>query len=160
MKSDTVKVLETLDIHFEKSDGSVVEIANGDGASMVVRIKMTESMKKLTNLKVLHVSDEGAVEAMDTWVEGGYLCFRTTHFSTYVVTGQELSKQPSAPFDPSRPGQPATVTTTKTNVSVKKSTKGTLADTGDRTFAVVAAIAVFGATLIAIASKLLSRKND
>lgn len=160
MKSDTVKVLETLDIHFEKSDGSVVEIANGDGASMVVRIKMTESMKKLTNLKVLHVSDEGAVEAVDTWVEGDYLCFRTTHFSTYVVTGQELSKQPSAPSDPSRPGQPTTVTTTKTNVSVKKSTKGTLADTGDRTFAVVAAIAVFGATLIAIALKLLSRKND
>lgn len=159
MKTDGVKVLETLDIHFEKSDGSVVEIANGDGASMVVRIKMTESMKKLTNLKVLHVSDEGVVEAMDTWVEGDYLCFRTTHFSTYVVTGQEPSQQPSVPSDPSRPGQPA-ATTTKTSVSVKKTAKGTLADTGDRTFAVVAAIAVFGATLIAIALKLLSRKND
>lgn len=158
MKTDGVKVLETLDIHFEKSDGSVVEIANGDGASMVVRIKMTESMKKLTNLKVLHVSDEGVVEAMDTWVEGDYLCFRTTHFSTYVVTGQEPSQQPSVPSDPSRPGQPA-ATTTKTSVSVKKTAKGTLADTGDRTFAVVAVTVVLGVALIAIASKLLWHKN-
>ena len=158
MKTDVVKVLETLDIHFEKSDGSVVEIANGDGASMVVRIKMTESMKKLTNLKVLHVSDEGAVEAMDTWMEGDYLCFRTTHFSTYVVIGQEPSQQPSVPSDPSRPGQPS-VTTTKTSVSVKKTTKGTLADTGDRTFAAAAVAAVIGAALIVIGSKLLSRKN-
>lgn len=158
MKTDAVKVLETLDIHLEKSDGSVVEIANGDGASMVVRIKMTESMKKLTSLKVLHVSDEGVVEAMDTWVEGDYLCFRTTHFSTYVVTGQEQSQQPSVPSDPSRPGQPA-ATTTKTSVSVKKTAKGTLADTGDRTFAAAAVAAVIGAAFIVIGSKLLSRKN-
>ena len=159
METDAIKVLETLDIHFEKSDGSVVEIANGDGASMVVRIKMTEPMKKLTNLKVLHVSDEGVVEAMDTWVEGDCLCFRTTHFSTYVVTGQEPSQQPSTPSDPSHPGQSTTTTTTKTNVSVKKTAKGALADTGDRTFAVVAVTAVLGVALIAIASKLLWHKN-
>ncbi len=80
-----VAKVEKLDIKLLK-DGEVIE--NYDGMSFIVRVKMTAAMKALTNLKVLYVAEDGSTKAMDTWTEGDYLCFRTSHFSTYVVTGE------------------------------------------------------------------------
>lgn len=121
--------------------------------SFIVRVKMTAAMKALTNLKVLYVAEDGSTQAMDTWTEGDYLCFRTSHFSTYVVTGEEAKGEPTQPATPSQPGQQ---TTTKVTKKSAKTTKGTLANTGDQALAVAFIMAVVGASLIALA---LMRKH-
>lgn len=145
LEQGSTKVAETLDIKLLKN-GEVIEDYDGS-ASFVVRVKMTAAMKALANIKVLYVGEDGATEAMDTWVEGDYLCFRTTHFSTYVVTGD----QPAQPAGPSQPTQPtqATVTTTKTTKVAKKGSHDALANTGDRAMAASAVAAMAGLTLLA-----------
>lgn len=80
-------------------------------------------MKALTNLKVLYVAEDGSTQAMDTWTEGDYLCFRTSHFSTYVVTGEEANGEPVQPTQPVTPSQPSQQTTTKVTKKSVKATK-------------------------------------
>lgn len=79
---------------------------------------------------------------------GDYLCFRTSHFSTYVVTGEGGKGEPTQPATPSQPGQQ---TTTKVTKKSAKTTKGALANTGDQALAVALIMAVAGASLIAFA---------
>lgn len=142
------KVADKLDIKLLK-DGEVIE--DYEGMSFIVRVKMTAAMKALTNLKVLYVAEDGSTQAMDTWTEGDYLCFRTSHFSTYVVTGEEANGEPVQPTQPVTPSQPSQQTTTKVTKKSVKATKGALANTGDRTLAVVSIATVAGVALIAFA---------
>lgn len=142
------KVAEKLDIKLLKN-GEVVE--NYDGMSFIVRVKMTAAMKALTNLKVLYVAEDGSAQAMDTWIEGDYLCFRTSHFSTYVVTGEEAKGEPAQPAQPVTPSQPGQQTTTKVTKKSAKTTKGALANTGDQAPAAAFIMAVVGTSLIAFA---------
>lgn len=88
---------------------------------------------------------------MDTWTEGDYLCFRTSHFSTYVVTGEEAKGEPTQPARPATPSQPGQQTTTKVTKKSAKTTKGTLANTGDQALAVAFIMVVASASLIAFA---------
>lgn len=150
LEQGSTKVADKLDIKLLK-DGEVIE--DYEGMSFIVRVKMTAAMKALTNLKVLYVAEDGSTQAMDTWTEGDYLCFRTSHFSTYVVTGEEAKGEPTQPATPSQPGQQ---TTTKVTKKSAKTTKGTLANTGDQALAVAFIMAVVGASLIAFA---LMRKH-
>lgn len=152
LKSDKTQVLETLDVHLLK-DGEVEQLP--DGSSVVVRIKMTDAMKTLTNLKVLHIADDGSIEALETWTDGGCLCFRTSHFSTFVVTGEKSSQQPMTPSEPAQPKQDVSKATATDKTAANKGADGNLANTGDKTFAIVAAVAAAGIALIAIATKLL-----
>lgn len=145
LEQGSTKVAEKLDIKLLK-DGEAIE--NYDGMSFIVRVKMTAAMKALTNLKVLYVAEDGSTQAMDTWIEGDYLCFRTSHFSTYVVTGEGAKGEPTQPATPSQPGQQ---TTTKVTKKSAKTTKGALANTGDQALAVALIMAVAGASLIAFA---------
>lgn len=145
LEQGSTKVAEKLDIKLLK-DGEAIE--NYDGMSFIVRVKMTAAMKALTNLKVLYVAEDGSTQAMDTWIEGDYLCFRTSHFSTYVVTGERAKGEPTQPATPSQPGQQ---TTTKVTKKSAKTTKGALANTGDQALAVALIMAVAGASLIAFA---------
>lgn len=145
LEQGSTKVADKLDIKLLK-DGEVIE--DYEGMSFIVRVKMTAAMKALTNLKVLYVAEDGSTQAMDTWTEGDYLCFRTSHFSTYVVTGEEAKGEPTQPATPSQPGQQ---TTTKVTKKSAKTTKGTLANTGDQALAVAFIMAVAGASLIAFA---------
>lgn len=145
LEQGSTKVAEKLDIKLLK-DGEAIE--NYDGMSFIVRVKMTAAMKALTNLKVLYVAEDGSTQAMDTWIEGDYLCFRTSHFSTYVVTGEGGKGEPTQPATPSQPGQQ---TTTKVTKKSAKTTKGALANTGDQALAVALIMAVAGASLIAFA---------
>ena len=154
LKSDKTQVIETLDVHLIKN-GEVEQLP--EGSSVVVRIKMTDAMKALTNLKVQHVADDGTVEVMETWTEGEYLCFRTSHFSTFVVTGEKLVQQPLTPSEPAQPSKGTSAASNKADG--KKSTDGNLANTGDRTFLVVTGVAVAGIALIALATKLLWSKD-
>lgn len=145
LEQGSTKVADKLDIKLLK-DGEVIE--DYEGMSFIVRVKMTAAMKALTNLRVLYVAEDGSTQAMDTWTEGDYLCFRTSHFSTYVVTGEEAKGEPTQPATPSQPGQQ---TTTKVTKKSAKTTKGTLANTGDQALAVAFIMAVAGASLIAFA---------
>ena len=142
------KVAEKLDIKLLKN-GEVIE--DFDGMSFIVRVKMTAAMKALTNLKVLYVAEDGSTQAMDTWIEGDYLCFRTSHFSTYVVTGEEANGEPAQPTQPVTPSQPGQQTTTKVTKKSTKTTKGALANTGDQAPAVAFIATVAGVALITFA---------
>ena len=148
LEQGSTKVADKLDIKLLK-DGEVIE--DYEGMSFIVRVKMTAAMKALTNLKVLYVAEDGSTQAMDTWTEGDYLCFRTSHFSTYVVTGEEAKGEPTQPARPATPSQPGQQTTTKVTKKSAKTTKGTLANTGDQALAVAFIMAVAGASLIAFA---------
>lgn len=148
LEQGSTKVADKLDIKLLK-DGEVIE--DYEGMSFIVRVKMTAAMKALTNLKVLYVAEDGSTQAMDTWTEGDYLCFRTSHFSTYVVTGEEAKGEPIQPARPATPSQPGQQTTTKVTKKSAKTTKGTLANTGDQALAVAFIMAVAGASLIAFA---------
>lgn len=148
LEQGATKVADKLDIKLLK-DGEVIE--DYEGMSFIVRVKMTAAMKALTNLKVLYVAEDGSTQAMDTWTEGDYLCFRTSHFSTYVVTGEEANGEPIQPTQPVTPSQPSQQTTTKVTKKSVKATKGALANTGDQALAVAFIMAVAGASLIAFA---------
>lgn len=148
LEQGATKVAEKLDIKLLKN-GEVIE--DFDGMSFIVRVKMTAAMKALTNLKVLYVAEDGSTQAMDTWNEGDYLCFRTSHFSTYVVTGEEANGEPVQPTQPVTPSQPSQQTTTKVTKKSVKATKGALANTGDQALAVAFIATVAGVALIAFA---------
>lgn len=148
LEQGATKVADKLDIKLLK-DGEVIE--DYEGMSFIVRVKMTAAMKALTNLKVLYVAEDGSTQAMDTWTEGDYLCFRTSHFSTYVVTGEEANGEPAQPAQPVTPSQPGQQTTTKVTKKSAKTTKGALANTGDQAPAAAFIMAVVGASLIAFA---------
>lgn len=148
LEQGATKVAEKLDIKLLKN-GEVIE--DFDGMSFIVRVKMTAAMKALTNLKVLYVAEDGSTQAMDTWTEGDYLCFRTSHFSTYVVTGEEANGEPVQPTQPVTPSQPSQQTTTKVTKKSVKATKGALANTGDQALAVAFIATVAGVALIAFA---------
>lgn len=148
LEQGATKVAEKLDIKLLKN-GEVIE--DFDGMSSIVRVKMTAAMKVLTNLKVLYVAEDGSTQAMDTWTEGDYLCFRTSHFSTYVVTGEEANGEPVQPTQPVTPSQPSQQTTTKVTKKSVKATKGALANTGDQALAVAFIATVAGVALIAFA---------
>lgn len=148
LEQGATKVAEKLDIKLLK-DGEVIE--DYEGMSFIVRVKMTAAMKALTNLKVLYVAEDGSTQAMDTWTEGDYLCFRTSHFSTYVVTGEEANGEPVQPTQPVTPSQPSQQTTTKVTKKSVKATKGALANTGDQALAIAFIATVAGVALIAFA---------
>lgn len=148
LEQGATKVAEKLDIKLLKN-GEVIE--DFDGMSFIVRVKMTAAMKALTNLKVLYVAEDGSTRAMDTWTEGDCLCFRTSHFSTYVVTGEEANGEPVQPTQPVTPSQPSQQTTTKVTKKSVKATKGALANTGDQALAVAFIASVAGVALIAFA---------
>ena len=47
------------------------------------------------NLKVYYISgDENIFELIDSYVEDGYICFETTHFSDYAVVDESSQPQP------------------------------------------------------------------
>lgn len=148
LEQGSTKVADKLDIKLLK-DGEVIE--DYEGMSFIVRVKMTAAMKALTNLKVLYVAEDGSTQAMDTWIEGDYLCFRTSHFSTYVVTGEEANGEPAQPTQPVTPSQPGQQTTTKVTKKSTKTTKGALANTGDQAPAVAFIATVAGVALITFA---------
>lgn len=93
-------VAAVLDVRFEV-DGEEVAFDAGGGGAVTVRIEMTDEMRALdpNTIVVVHVGGDGGVEEMPTWVLGGYLYFKTTHFSTYAVTGSlpsvDVSESPA-----------------------------------------------------------------
>lgn len=67
--------------------------------TVTVRIPVPVAMRDIADtLKVYHLQD-GKYVNMSAKVENGYLVFDTDHFSTYVVTAEELDKAVVTPGD-------------------------------------------------------------
>ena len=91
LKANGETIAEVFDIFLADNGGNEVSIDQATGElSITVKVKMTESMRALDakTLKVSYVGDDGLLEEKETWVDGDLLCFKTSHFSTYVVTGE------------------------------------------------------------------------
>lgn len=135
-------VAETFDIHFADNQGNEIEIKQGDGMTITVKVKMTDAMRALDpgTLKVCYVADDGTVEEMPTWVEGDLLCFITTHFSNYAVVGQPLSAGDDS-------GQ--------TPIPLAKGDGSSLASTGDSAAPLAAVVVAFAAFVLLMVSRRL-----
>ena len=57
--------------------------------SVTVRIPIPASLKGVTPLYVYHITG-GKYESVDFWIEGDYVCFEASSFSTYIVSGKKL----------------------------------------------------------------------
>lgn len=55
-----------------------------------VRILLDDKLKSFNNLQVIYIASDGSVEVLNTTVDGDYLVFVTTHFSTYYLLGDKL----------------------------------------------------------------------
>lgn len=82
-------VLGVYEIHFVNKDDGTIHNWNKPGFPMDVRILMDDQMKALAakgQLTIWHLDEAtGERVKMETWIEGDYLVFRTTHFSSYVL---------------------------------------------------------------------------
>ncbi len=82
-------VLGVYEIHFVNKDDGTIHNWNKPGFPMDVRILMDDQMKTLAakgQLTIWHLDEAtGERVKMETWIDGDYLVFRTTHFSSYVL---------------------------------------------------------------------------
>lgn len=138
------------DIHFVDAAGE--EQAWDDAAhTLTVRLQMTDAMRALSDLTVYYIDDNGNRTAMPTRVEGGYIVFETTHFSTYAVAGKEV------PIEQAGGGVSAGTTT-----PLAPPCGSQLAATGDATgsfVGMVALLVVAGLALSIIAGARIRRNH-
>lgn len=55
--------------------------------SVVVKIKLSVLQLSCKNLNIYYVDDEGKMYLYDSWIDKGYLVFRTDHFSNWALVG-------------------------------------------------------------------------
>lgn len=126
--------LGVYEIELLAGDGSPVSVDSSDGVTLTVKIPLTAAMRAAdpSTLAVYYVADDGTLTAMETWVEGDYLYFKTTHLSTYLVrtTSSAQPQQPAAPTDDADKGEK-------------------LAETGDMSLAAIVAAAGTAAAALA-----------
>ncbi|WP_143412184.1 Ig-like domain-containing protein [Arabiibacter massiliensis] len=160
------KVAEAFDIHFAKDGGEEIVLSAGEGGAveLTVKVKLTDAMRALLDegmaLQVHYVGDDGAVEDKQTWVEDGFLCFVTDHFSDYVVTGVPPKDEGGQPAPPPAGGQQPIVPTDGGDQEKDGGSKdggSRLAPTGDPLGAAVPAAAAL-ACLAAAAIALVRRR--
>ncbi len=80
------EVKEAFDIDLIEN-GDVVKEFNG---TYTIKILLTDELKAFNNLQIIYITSDGNVEVHDTYIEGDYLVFTTTHFSTYYLLGDKL----------------------------------------------------------------------
>lgn len=54
-----------------------------------VRLLIPEELRSTNNLRIVYVSDSGALEYYDAVRDGNYLVFSTVHFSDFIITGEK-----------------------------------------------------------------------
>ena len=79
-------VKEAYDINLE-IDGVKETDFNGE---YIVTLLLTDDLKAYNDLQIVYISEDGYVEVCNTYIEGEYLVFKTTHFSTYYLLGDKL----------------------------------------------------------------------
>ena len=79
------KLLNLYDINIVDGNGEIVKLENG---SYLIKIKMTEDLKKYDNFSVVYIDESGKVaETLKAKIDGEYITFTTTHLSLYGVVG-------------------------------------------------------------------------
>lgn len=79
------KIVNLYDINIKNYNDSIVKIEDG---SFLIKIKLTDEMKKYDELKVIYVNDKNEIEeTFEVEIEGEYLTFNTTHLSLYGIVG-------------------------------------------------------------------------
>ena len=79
------KLLKLYDINIVDGNGEIVKLENG---SYLIKIKMTEDLKKYDNYSVVYIDESGKVaETLKAKIDGEYITFTTTHLSSYGVVG-------------------------------------------------------------------------
>ncbi len=53
-----------------------------------VKVLLPESLRAERVLRVVHIMPDGSAEYYDAWCEGGFLVFKTTHFSDFLILGE------------------------------------------------------------------------
>ena len=84
IKNKEVKAAFDIDLI---ENGDVVKEFNGTNT---IKILLTDELKAFNNLQIIYITSDGNVEVHDTYIEGDYLVFTTTHFSTYYLLGDKL----------------------------------------------------------------------
>ena len=84
---ETYEVLVAYDIYFTEG-GAVITV---DGQIFKVQILIPEEYRDLEDdeLAVIYIKDDGTVELISATRSGDYMCFETTHFSTYAIVQVE-----------------------------------------------------------------------
>ena len=55
-----------------------------------VKLLLTDELKSYNNLQIIYIASDGSIEVCNTYIDGDYLVFNTTHFSTYYLLGDKL----------------------------------------------------------------------
>lgn len=75
---------------YNVGDDKLLSLEQSDGLTLTIRLTLTDSMRAAMSagksLTVYYVPDDGgAPQAMQSWVEGNFICFKTNHLSTFIV---------------------------------------------------------------------------
>ena len=85
-------LLAAFDISFEDANGQTVSYQD----NFTVTLLIPENLRSKTNLKVIHIADNGAIEDMEATRDGNYMVFDTTHFSVYAIV-EVADENPQTP---------------------------------------------------------------
>lgn len=102
------------EINFVNASDGTIHPWNKPNVPIDVRILMDDGLRAAASrgLTVYYLDDNGGRVVMTTWIDGDYLVFRTTHFSTYALVydaGTDTTpvappeSTPSTPADPLNP---------------------------------------------------------
>ena len=97
------KIMGVFDILFVDGEGQKISIESEDGFTMTVRLPFYEQANAgaLNDAQVYYIADNGTYTPMETRIENGCVCFKTTHLSTYVVA--QSDEQAEEPEDDQKP---------------------------------------------------------
>ncbi len=84
VKNKDIKEAYDIDL---TANGENVTVFNG---TYTVKILLTDELKTYNNLQIIYITSDGTIEVHDTYIDGDYLVFTTTHFSTYYLMGDKL----------------------------------------------------------------------
>lgn len=74
-------LITLLDISLTDNLGNKIQ-PNG---KVTIKVKLSDSLKNETNLKVIYIADDGTITDMNAQIVDGYAVFETSHFSNYAV---------------------------------------------------------------------------
>ncbi|MBO7250187.1 MAG: uL15 family ribosomal protein [Clostridia bacterium] len=81
---ESLEIKQILSIKLIK-DSAIYSDFSGE---YTVRVLLPEGLRAERVLRVLYVLPDGSAEYFDAWVEGGFLVFKTTHFSDFLILGE------------------------------------------------------------------------
>ena len=84
---DNKVLLLLYDISVVNENSEIIPMENG---TFTIKIKLTEEMKEYDTLTAAYIFDGKVVETFDTFIDGEYVVFNTTHLSEYAILGENV----------------------------------------------------------------------